>query len=554
MPNVGLHPGILMHKGQRLELPSTLDMTHITELAAPKKSTDLGTIDMWAYKRKADVPFLEVAGIGSNNIIYSENEWLTYRVPAMRDGSTVLTADLSGDSEAGKGKTPFEIEAKGVMLSQGMTFKFDKQMKDEFQVISYREAGENMVYSVRRIDSDEPVNKMWLQNGNRLLPMASFVSPEFGQEFADWKVDISGGPQYKIPVGQAEIGVRYHVTNKVARIGNIMIQGDKKKAMDDALEYYFKVPGLDDSGLTTLSDAMNSNKAAMVGDAIKSGNVSVAVSTLYDSISLRFLARGEQEYMIWGTGGVPLSNGGIDQTLLPVGAWQQLDTGYKTTFNIANFGIHTLKAMYQEYIHGKIDYAQDGAEPWVEIQTGKGGFELIQKMIGEMPNNQSLIIHATDFDSIKGKGPDNLEYSPLTYSAFRIPMLAKFRIVYNAAFDPIEANELTNPIIDGTGYRLSSYSMIVYPENQFGGSGNIKIVRSMEDGNKVWMNVINGRGPGHPLVTGSSTVMGARAANSSHLGTGYEAIFTKKIDCLQILDPTRILKAVPINPKTGKYY
>lgn len=553
MANVGLHPGIIMHRGNRLDLPSNLDMTHITHLAAPKKSGDLGTIDMWASKRKADVPFLEVAGIGSKNIIYTEDGWIKYRVPSMRDGSTVLVADLSGDSQAGRGKTPFEIECKGVMLSQGMTFKFDKQMKDEFQVISYREAGDNFVYSVRRIDSDEPVNKLWLQSGNRILPMATFISGEFGQEFPDWNADISGGPEYKIPVGQAEIGVRYHISTKVAKIGNIQIQGDKKKAMDDALEYYFKVPGLDDSGLTTLSDAMNSKKSTQVGQSIASGNVSVAISTLYDSISLRFLARGEQEYMIWGTGGVPLSNGGLDQSLLPVGAWQQLDTGYKTTFNIADFGLHTLKAMYQEYIHGKIDYAEEGAEPMIEIQTGKGGYEMIQRMIASMPNSQSLIIEAKDYNSIIGSGPYGLSYSPLTFVKFRVPMLAWFKVVYNAAFDPIEANELTNPMMT-TGYRLSSYSLIVYPENHFGGDGNIKLIRSAEDGNKVWMNVINGRGPGHPLVTTSSNVMGAMASQAAHLGTGYEAIFTKKIDALHIVDPTRILKAVAINPKTKKTF
>lgn len=555
MPTVGLEQGLLMHKGERLRLPSTLDMTHIAELEAPKKFTDFGTIDLWARKRKADVPFLTVAGIGSNNIIY-EDEWITYSVPAMRDGSTVITADISGDDQAGRGKTEFDIQAKGSMISYGTSFKFDLQMKDEFVVTNYREIGDGeFVYTCKRMDSDEPVNKLWLQPGNKLLPMVSFISGEFGQEFADWQVDISGGPKYKIPVGQKEIGVHYHVTTKVANINGVTVTGATKKAMDDAFEYYFSIPGLDDSGLTTLSQGLSSNQSGTVDGAFESGTARVQISTLYDSLSLKYLARGEQEYMLWGTGGSQMHHGGMDESVAPVGAWQQMDTGFKTLFNIPTFGLHTLKAMYQEYIHGRIDYPTAGAEPVIEIQTGKGGFEMVQRMISKEANNNSLIIMANDYGQIKGAGPMNLEYSPLWYSSIRVPMLAIFKFVYNAAFDPTEANELTNPIIQGTGYRLSSFSMIVYPENSFGGSNNIKIVRSKEDGGKVFMNVINGRSKGHPLVSQSSSVGGGITATmSAHLGTGYEATFSKKLDGLWIVDPTRILKAVAINPYTGKYF
>jgi hypothetical protein len=556
MANVGLEQGILMHKGERLRLPSTLDMTHLAEIEAPKKYTDFGTIDLWARKRKADVPFLSIAGIGSNNIIY-EDDWITYDVPAMRDGSTVITADISGDAAAGRGKTPFEIQAKGAMLSFGMTFKFDLQMKDEFIVTDYRELGDGeFVYTVKRTDSDEPVNKLWLQAGNKLLPMVSFMSEEFGQEFADWQIDISGGPKYKIPVGQKTIQCHYQVTTKVAQIDRFKVTGATKKAMDDAFEYYFKIPGLDDSGLTTLSQGLSTNQSGSITEAIQSGTAQVAISTLYDSMSLKFLARGEEEYMLWGTGGSQMSHGGMDESVAPVGAWQQLDTGFKTTGNIASFGLHTLKAMYQEYIHGRIDYPMDGAEPTIDVQTGKGGFEMAQRMIAAQANNNTIVITSNNtYGQIKGAGPANLEYSPLSWSSIRVPMLATFRFIYNPAFDRTEANELTNPIIQGTGYRLSSFSMIVYPENQFGGSGNIKIVRSKENGGKVFMNVINGRSIGHPLVSQSSSVAGGVTATmSAHLGTGYEATFTKKMDGLWVVDPTRILKWVAINPYTGKYF
>jgi len=557
MPNYGLQQGFLVHKGKELSLSSTLDMTHIANLQAPQEHTDLGTLDLWAYKRKQDVPWLSIAGIGSNNIIY-EDKWVTYKTPAMRDGSTVVVQDISGDSQAGKGKTPFEILIKGNHIGVGTYFKFDLQMRDEFEVVDYREAGDGQeVITVKRRDSDEPINKMWLDPGTKIIPLAAFMSPEFGQEAPDFNMNISSGPKYKIPVGQKELAVTYQVTSEVAKLDlngkSFTVTGATKKEMDASFEYFFKVPGLDDSGLTTLADVAASPSASLFQEQMKSGNVSISVSTLYDSLALKFLARGEQEYQLWGTGGTSSSNGGLDETFAPVGAWQQLDTGYKTSFNVADFGLHTLESMYQEYMHGKIDYPSAGAEPILDVQTGKGGFQLVQRMITDQKNNQSIIVLAKDFNSIAGNGPMNLEYSPLWFNAIRIPMLAIFRFIYNPAFDPIEANETTNPLLPG-GYRLSSYNMIVHPENALNGAGNIKIIRSKQDGGKVFMNVINGRSVGHPLSRVSVNSGGIVATQSAHLGSGYQALFTKKMDSLQILDPTKILKATAINPYTKKRY
>jgi hypothetical protein len=550
MANVGKQQGILMHQGKMLELPSTLDMTHLAALEAPKEPTHYGTIDLWADKRKKDVPFLTVAGIGSNNIKYVD-DWMTYDVPGMRDGSTTVVEDISGDPLAGRGKTPFEVLVQGTHLPKGQLFKFNLQAKDEFKVIDYREAGDHEVITVVREDSDEPVNKKWLKSGKRIFPLTTVMSEEFGQEFADFKVDISGGPRYKLPVGQATTQVNYSVTTKVAKIDKLTITGAQKSAMDQAFEYYFNVPGINDNGITTLAQGLSSDQGDAIRAARDSGKMSVAISTLYDSLCLKFLARGEQEYMVYGTGGAPTKFGGMDEELRAPGAWQQLDTGYKTTFNLANFGLHTIEAMIQEYFHGKEDYPAAGAEPILEVQTGKGGFQLAQRMIAAQANSSSVIIAAKDFGSITGSGPMNLAYSPLWFEEIRIPMLCRLRFIYNSAFDPIDTDPDENPKIAG-GYNLSSYSMIIYPENQFGGSGNIKILRSNEDGGKVYMNVINGRSVGHPLVTPTKGIgNGVTASVSSHLGTGYQATFTKKLDTLWVVDPTRILKAVPINPYSG---
>jgi hypothetical protein len=63
-------------------------------------------------------------------------------------------------------------------------------------------------------------------------------------------------------------------------VNGFKVTGATKKAMDDAFEYYFKIPGLDDSGLTTLSQGLSTNQSGSITEAIQSGTAQVAISTL----------------------------------------------------------------------------------------------------------------------------------------------------------------------------------------------------------------------------------------------------------------------------------
>ncbi|MCL5460179.1 hypothetical protein M3M33_16190, partial [Loigolactobacillus coryniformis] len=81
----------------------------------------------------------------------------------------------------------------------------------------------------------------------------------------------------------------YSVTTKVAQYndgkGTFDISGDTKQQLDKAFEYYFKMDGMADNGLSTLDQALqNSTTRQLVQDSFKSGKVQIAVSTLYDSL------------------------------------------------------------------------------------------------------------------------------------------------------------------------------------------------------------------------------------------------------------------------------
>jgi hypothetical protein len=180
--------------------------------------------------------------------------------------------------------------------------------------------------------------------------------------------------------------------------------------------------------------------------------------------------------------------------------------------------------------------------------------ELINKLITEAANSNALVVLANMFGNITGTAT-SLAYTPSWYAEIRIPMLANLKFMYNSAFDPIEESPLINPTVGG-GYKLSSYSFIIHGENEFGGSSNIKLLRPENGGGQVFMNVVNGRNASHPMFNQKTSINGTsiNVTQSPNLGNGYTASFEKYMDTLQVLDATRILKAVPNNPYTGNSF
>ena len=556
MANIGLQPGILTHQGTELSLTSVLDKRNLMELEGPKNHTHIGTIDMWARKRKQDAPFLNVAGIGSNNIIYCETAFVTYDVQNQGTNAISIVEDITGSEQVGKGKTEFEILVNTDRLGgAGRIFKFDPFGKDEYMVTQQpRRTGEHFTYTVKRVDSNEPVNKLFLQATTIIHAGPAVISSEFGQEYSGLSAKTTGNQKFILPVGQVPIQTSYHISTEVAKIGNLTISGETKKQFDKQFDYQFmcKDSRITSSNVNTLTEATDPKNAVSqyLKEGLANGKVTVSIASWYDSLAIKDLMMQENKYQLYGTGGYAIAQSGVDESLMPIGVWQQMDTGYKTRYNISSFSLNTLKEMIKLYMHGKVDYPESGKEETMVVQTGMGGMELMNKIITEQANSNSLIVLANMFGNITGTAT-SLAYTPSWYAEIRLPMLANLKFMYNPAFDPIEESPLINPTVGG-GYKLSSYSFIIHGENEFGGSANIKLLRPAVGGGQVNMTVVNGRHASHPMFNQKTSINGTsvNVTNAPNLQNGYSAYFEKALDTLQLLDATRILKASPINPYT----
>src|ERR1700760_141574 len=93
-------PGIFLHES-RLNLQSHLDLPHLSKLAAPVTPTDMGIIDLWAFKRKAEVPLLAM-NITSQNVQYIEGNSYTYDLATASDASTYIVANIATSAAPGR--------------------------------------------------------------------------------------------------------------------------------------------------------------------------------------------------------------------------------------------------------------------------------------------------------------------------------------------------------------------------------------------------------------------------------------------------------------------
>jgi hypothetical protein len=114
-------------------------------------------------------------------------------------------------------------------------------------------------------------------------------------------------------------------------------------------------------------------------------------------------------------------------------------------------------------------------------------------------------------------------------------------------FDPVNADEFVNPIL-ASGYRLTSYTMLIEDYNT--SRENLAILR--KNGSKMRM-IVEAGDETHPLLRMGTSINGQNI--QAHAATdelsGYQVKFVGRADTAVVKDPTKLLKLVPKNPRTG---
>lgn len=551
MGTLGL-PGIFVGQSKSMGLKNHLDIPYVIDLM-PKSSLDFGLLDLWALKQRTDSPLLSLA-VDNAQIIESDADYYTYELPSAADATTrLVSGGLDKDRIGEDGELiPFVVTRRD--FSPGAVFKFDVLSPFSFTVEDrpIEELGEHYKFWAKlNTNAQVPyISKSEFQPQRQLIKIADIRGIDFSSYKSVWSVSgVPSKAKFKNYLTNATLNQSYRVTSGAVEYlqGNHRIT-DNIRQMEETVLQFYQVRGIADNKYINLT---NQKSYEQYYDKVmterNAGNGEMIMTNLLDSIAVQLLVQQNNTQMIWGSE-VSILRDGYDTTRMVPGVWFQLDlAGYKRSFTIATFSLSTITDAIKDYEFGKVPLRPSISNNVYIIKTGRGGSELVYQAFLKGGFNINAQIMNSDHGFITGDA-NNLAYKAPRFTSYQIPNIGILKVEWEPGFDPVSADEFTNPIL-ASGYRLSSYTMLI--EDYDTSRDNIAIIRRQNAG-KVKMKVQAGDET-HPLFRYGTSISGKNIEyhNASDDLSGYQVDFKTKAYTAIVKDPTKLLKLVPKNPRTG---
>lgn len=547
------HPGIFIGQARSLGIKNHVDIPYVTALA-PEKPLDFGVLDLWALRQRTESPLLTLA-IDNAQVIYTDADYYTFELPSAADATTrLVSGGLDKDKQGMDGEEiPFVITRRD--LGPGAIFKFDLTSRISFTVIDrpIEQLGEHYkVWAVLNTNAQvKYVTKAEFQPQRQIIKLADMRSLDFSSFKSVWSV--SGVPslaKYKNYLSNLMLQQSYRVTSGAVEYLNNHTRIDPRQIqmMEQTVLQFYQVRGIADSKVI---DLRNPESYKMYFERLQEekvkGNGEAAMVNLLDSIAINMMQKQNNDLMIWADGSDILRDG-YDTTRLVPGVWFQLDlAGYKHVYSIDTFTLDTLTDAIKDFEFGKVPLRESISDNMYIIRTGRGGSELIYKAFMKSGFQIPAQLQNAEFGFITGPNAANLTYNAARFTKYQIPNIGYLSVEWEPGFDPVKADEFVNPTLPG-GYRLSSYTMLIEDYNT--SRDNIAIIR--KNGHKMRM-IVEAGDQTHPLLRSTTSINGQNitVSQASDELSGYQVKFVSKADTAIVKDPTKLLKLVPKNPRTG---
>lgn len=545
-----------------------IDSYSLRNIMANAKPDNLGIIEYWSQMQQTATPLYLMSSFGGKNIktVQDPQGRYTWSTPVIND-LPHITRDIDPtNTKKGIAGQPFRIALNRRAFSYTDIISYDKMSGLEMRVDPNTEiismGNDEFIYTVRLMNNG---NGMFLDN-KYLVPQTSFFrkssvkAPDYGERYAE-VYTRTGVREYYNFVGGGVATATYSVSNMAQRMmkanynkstGNIEL-GAKTKGVpvrelwriNDWSQAWAKDPSI-----VSIPDAANKLGKAGIVQAMQDGWIDMNIVTSLEQACITKMVEDIENALMWGLGGRTTSDG-PDMVRTTVGLWKQMDNAFKTVYNIGTFTPNILENQIYNFFRGRVDFVGPDPERKIVVQTGIAGMRQMNNAIKNMAINSGLVINASEVGAIsnmKLKSGESLQQSGMdldygyAYTSYTIPFLANVKFVINPALDPILANDIENPWVDG--YRTSSYCYIVWditdnPED------NIFLMKKQtdEDDFRWW------------YVNGDSDYMGSKKGfQGSGLFSGFKVFMTMDHKALQIIDNTKLLKIVPYNVVTKKPY
>lgn len=546
------HPGIFIGQARSLGIKNHIDIPYVTALA-PTQPLEFGVLDLWALKQRTNSPLLTLA-IDNAQVIYTDADYYTFELPSAADATTrLVSGGLDKDKQGMDGEEiPLIVTRRD--LSAGAIFKFDLTSRISFTVVDrpIEQVGEHYRLWARLNTNANVqfVTRAEFQPQRQIIKLADLRGLDFTSYKASW--GISGVPslaKYKNYLSNAMLQQHYRVTTGAVEYlqANHRFDGKQIQMLEETVLQFYQVRGIADNKVIDLKNPESYQQYFEKLKAAKaSGNGEMAFINLLDSIAVNLMLKQNNELIVWSDQVESITDG-YDSTRLVPGVWFQLDqAGYKHSFTIDTFGLDTITDAIKDFEFGKVELRESISTNVYVVKTGRGGQELIYKEFLKKGFQIPAQIINKDHGFITGDA-NNLSYRAPRFIDYQIPNIGILRVEWEPGFDPVMADEFVNPVLPG-GYRLSSYTMLIEDYNT--SRDNIAIIR--KNGTRVRMIIENGD-QSHPLVRMNHNINGQNITvhQASDELSGYQVKFVSKADTAIVKDPTKLLKLVPKNPRTG---
>lgn len=527
-----------------------LDTAHLMQMEQGKaqQADDLGMVIPWITTGYINRPGLwNLTGQGKNRLIHSGSTIFKWQQPIAEE-ATYSLEDVSGMDKPGIDGTTFKIKLNKRTFGNSAVITANKFAGLELYVTAdeIRQDGDGFVYTVKLNSPNKKYKwfpKEYLQAGTIFFQIGSILG-EYGQTYADFGGIKTGYREFYNYVGDGYANCYFTCTRDAAlsKISQKCVVGLQQYRK--VIEMYSLRPG---SAAYDISRMGQSSWDAIMGEyskkgysgkdavqAMKQDLVKTAWIPEVEMLAMKMVERDIEEYATWGSGGV-LDVEGKTQVHAPLGVFHQLNLGPTYNYNIPGFQLKKLDAWITSRLKDKIDpYGQNE----IVIGTGLGGMKLVRNQLKQEANAAGIV-----FDSERYvKGGDNMNLT------LDLPNFIKYRMAfgwvrfeYVPSFDPIAANDVENPMVDG--HRLSSYMFVI--DDLTAQNDNMYEVVYGPDFD-FHHRYINGR----MNYMDSPTMKGPW--QSSNNGPGFEVYIEKRMKAYHIKDITRSLLIKPYNPFTGK--
>lgn len=546
------HPGIFMGQARSLGLKNHVDIPYITSLA-PVKDLDFGVLDLWALKQRTESPMLTLA-IDNAQVVMTDAEYYTFELPSKAETiNRLVSGGLNKDRQGMDGEPiPFIVTKRD--LSAGSIFKFDVTSRISFTVTNaypIEQVGEHFrVWAVLNTNAQVKwITQAEFQPNRQIIKLADIRGLDFSSNKSVWQVGGSGMAKYKNYLSNAILQQAYQVTSGAVQYMNSDTRFDEKqlKMMEETVIQFYQIRGIADNKVVDMTDPASYKMYWEKLQAAKSaGAGEAAFVNLLDSIAIRMMLKQNNDVMVWSDGINQLKDGYDTQRLVP-GVWFQLDmAGYKHSYSIDTFSLDTIANAIKDFEFGKVALRESISTNEYIVRTGRGGQELIYQAFMAKGFQVPAQVQNADHGFITGDA-NNLSYRAPRFTNYQIPNIGILRVEYEPGFDPVNADAMVNPIL-GSGYRLTSYTMLIEDYN----SSRDNIVIARRKGSRVRM-IVEAGDETHPLLRTSTNINGQniQVHSASDELSGYQVKFTGAADTAIVKDPTKLLKLVPKNPRTG---